>query len=249
MLEQLSNVCRRRHFSPSTEQAYRFWVKQFVLFHGKRHPRELGPPEVESFPNHLATTRRVAASTQSQALNAIVFLYSCVLEHPLGQMSNLQRVQRRVRVPVVLTREEVKSALTLMSGTSRLMAELVYGAGLRVHECVTLRIKDIDLTSRSISIRNSKGSKDRTTVLPELMTLPLQQHLFRVAALHRDDLARCGSGAYAGRPGEEISVGVGIAGVAVRLSFGNITALGKQWPPGPLAYVGFHDSAGLQAGD
>jgi integron integrase len=140
--------------------------------------------------NHLAVARRVAASTQSQALNAIVFLYDCVLGQPLGQMTDLKRVQRRTRVPVVLTREEVKAALGLMDGTSRLMAELIYGAGLRVHECVSLRIKDIDLTSRAVSIRNSKGSKDRTTVLPELLASRLQQHLLRVAALHRDDLAK-----------------------------------------------------------
>lgn len=151
---------------------------------------ELGPPEVEAFLNHLAVARRVAASTQSQALNAIVFLYDCVLGRPLGQMTDLKRVQRRTRVPVVLTREEVKATLSLMDGTSRLMAELIYGAGLRVHECVSLRIKDVDLMSRAVSIRNSKGNKDRTTVLPERLTSPLQQHLLRVAALHRDDLAK-----------------------------------------------------------
>jgi len=150
----------------------------------------MGPIEVESFLNHLAADHQVAASTQTQALNAIVFLYECVLGHPLGRMSNLKRVQHRERVPVVLTREEVRAVLSAMEGTCRLMAELIYGAGLRVHECVTLRVKDIDLTSRTVSVRNSKGSKDRTTVLPEQLISPLQQHLLRIAELHRDDLAR-----------------------------------------------------------
>lgn len=149
----------------------------------------MGPAEVESFLNHLATECHVAASTQSQALNAVVFLYGEVLGQPLGQMTNLKRVQRRVRVPVVLTAEEVRATLGQMVGTPRLMSELIYGAGLRVHECVSLRIKDIDLTAKAVSVRNSKGSKDRTTVLPERLVYPLQQHLLRVVALHRDDLA------------------------------------------------------------
>lgn len=152
----------------------------------------MGPAEVEQFLNHLAVERRVAASTQSQALNAIVFLYQAVLGKPLGQMTGLKRVQRRSRVPVVLTVDEVKAALAQMTGTTRLMAELIYGAGLRVHECVTLRVKDVDFGSRTLSIRNSKGSKDRTTLLPEGLVSPLQQHLLRVATLHGNDLARGG---------------------------------------------------------
>jgi hypothetical protein len=150
----------------------------------------MGPPEVEAFLNHLAVNRRVSASTQSQALNAIVFLYESVLSRPLGQMSGLKRVQRRQYVPVVLTRDEVRRVLSMMQGTCRLMAELMYGAGLRVHECVTLRVKDVDVAAHTISVRNSKGSKDRTTVLPLQLCSPLQQHLLRIAVLHRDDLAR-----------------------------------------------------------
>lgn len=134
----------------------------------------------------------MAASTQSQALNAVVFLYDAVLGKPLGEMHGLKRVQRRQRIPVVLNRDEVKRVLNLMSGTSRLMAELMYGAGLRVHECCTLRIKDLDFIARAISIRNSKGSKDRTTVLPDLLSTPLQAHLLRVVALHQDDLMKGG---------------------------------------------------------
>lgn len=152
----------------------------------------MGAQEVESFLNHLAVNRRVAAATQTQALNAIVFLYDQVLAQPLGQMSGLKRVQHRHRVPVVLTREEVRAVFALMDGTARLMVELLYGAGLRVHECVTLRVKDIDLASRTVTVRNSKGSKDRTTVLPDQLATPMQRHLLRVAALHRDDLASGG---------------------------------------------------------
>lgn len=150
----------------------------------------MGAAEVEAFLNYLAVQRHVAASTQSQALNALVFLYGEVLVQPLGEMRGLRRVQRRQRVPVVLTRDEVRRVLTLMQGTSRLMAELMYGTGLRVHECVTLRVKDVDVAAGTISVRDSKGSKDRTTVLPSRLAAPLQQHLLRVATLHRDDLAR-----------------------------------------------------------
>ena len=150
----------------------------------------MGAADVEAFLNHLAMNRLVAASTQSQALNAIVFLYDSVLGKPLGQMTALSRVQKRHRVPVVLSRDEVKAVFGMMEGTCRLMAELIYGAGLRVHECVSLRFKDVDLSSHTISVRNSKGSKDRTSVLPAQLCSPLQQHMLRVAALHRDDLAR-----------------------------------------------------------
>ena len=150
----------------------------------------MGPAEVEGYLNHLAVNRHVAASTQSQALNAIVFLYDGVLGTPLGQMTALKRVQHRQRVPVVLTREEVRGVLAMMNGTCRLMVELMYGSGLRVHECVTLRVKDIDLASHTVSVRNSKGSKDRTTVLPAMLSSPMQQHLLRIAALHRDDRAQ-----------------------------------------------------------
>lgn len=188
----VSAVCRRRHFSPRTEDSYRYWIRQFILFHGKRHPRELGAPEVERFLNHLAVARQVAASTQTQALNALVFLYESVLDQPLGNLGGLKRVQKRYRVPVVLTPAEVRSILALMKGTTKLMAELMYGAGLRVNECVTLRVKDIDLSARTLTVRDGKGGKDRTTVLPEQLQSPLQQHLLRVAALHRRDTTHGG---------------------------------------------------------
>lgn len=199
LLEQVSIVCRRRHFSRRTEETYRYWIQAYILFHHKHHPREMAAPEVEQFLNHLAVSRQVSASTQSQALNALVFLYESVLMQPVGQMDGLKRVQRRQRVPVVLTVEEVQQTLSLMSGTTRLMAEMIYGAGLRVLECVSLRIKDIDFKSKTISLRDSKGSKDRTTVLPNRVFTRLQEHLVRVIDQHKRDV-RQGSG-FAPMPG------------------------------------------------
>jgi integron integrase len=168
-------------------ESYRHWCRQFILFHQKRHPRDMGPAEVGAYLNHLAVNRKVSASTQSQALNAIVFLYEQVLEKPLGQIQGLRRVQRHHRVPVVLTVDEVQAILSQMEGTPQLMAQVFYSAGLRVFECVTLRFKDIDFGSRTITIRASKGTKDRTTVLAEALVAPLQSHLMRVAQLHKND--------------------------------------------------------------
>jgi len=159
----------------------------------------MGALEVEGFLNHLAVNRQVAASTQSVTLNALVFLYESVLMQPIGEMAALKRVQRMKRVPVVLTVDEVQRTLGQMKGTPQLMAELIYGAGLRVLECVTLRVKDIDFASRSISVRNSKGSKDRTTLLANRLIPSLQAHLLRVAARHATDM-RQGSG-FAPMPG------------------------------------------------
>lgn len=159
----------------------------------------MGVVEVQSFLNHLASERHVSASTQSQALNAIVFLYDAVLEEPLGHLQGLKRVQHRHRLPVVLTRDEVRACLGLMTGTCQLMAQLIYGAGLRVNECMGLRVKDFDLSSRTLIVRDGKGGKDRTTLLPQQLVEPLQRHLIKVAQLHQDDLA-CGGG-YAEMPG------------------------------------------------
>jgi integron integrase len=188
-LDQVSIVCRRRHFSPRTEDSYCYWIRQFIYFSDKRHPNTLGGIEVEAFLNHLAAERRVSASTQSQALNALVFLYDSVLQKPLGELAGLKRVQQRHRVPVVLSREEVKAVLAQMTGIPRLMAELMYGAGLRVGECVTLRVKDIDFSSGALNIRDGKGGKDRTTLLPQRLHASLRQHLLRVAEQHKGDLS------------------------------------------------------------
>jgi integron integrase len=147
----------------------------------------LSGAEVAAFLNHLAVKRRVSASTQSQALNALVFLYDAVLGQPLGDIAGLRRVQRRQRVPVVLTTDEVRAILSRMRGTTQLMAELMYGTGMRVSECVTLRVKDIDFQSRNISVRCGKGSKDRSTVLPSSVIPKLRSHLLTVASLHKED--------------------------------------------------------------
>lgn len=189
-MDQVHEVCRRRHLSPRTEEAYRYWNRQFIFFHGKRHPRELCEAEVAQFLNHLAVKRKVAASTQTQALNAIVFLYRDVLVAPLGEMNGLNRVQQRKRIPVVMTANEVSSVLSQMSGTTALMAQLMFGSGLRVEECCTLRVKDIDFSSSVVNVRDGKGAKDRTTVLPIRLEAALQAHLIKLAQLHADDRNR-----------------------------------------------------------
>lgn len=159
----------------------------------------MGTSEVEAFLNHLAVDRHCSSSTQTQALNALVFLYQEVLTKPLGNMKGLQRVQQRHRVPVVLSVIEVKSILDCMSGTCQLIAQLIYGAGLRVNECLSLRVKDIDFANGSLNVRDGKGSKDRTTLLPKQLFEPLQKHLVQVAQLHQTDLNR-GAG-FAAMPG------------------------------------------------
>lgn len=150
----------------------------------------MAAPEVEAFLNHLAVNRHCSASTQTQALNAIIFLYKEVLQQPLGLMQNLKRVQKRYRVPVVLNVNEVKLCLDQMHGTTQLIAQLIYGAGLRVNECLSLRVKDLDFNMQSLSVRNGKGGKDRTTLIPKQLIPKLQKHLLTVAQLHQSDLNR-----------------------------------------------------------
>jgi integron integrase len=198
-MDQVSAVCRRRHLSRRTEEAYRFWIRRYIFFHAKRHPRDVGAAGIIPFINHLAVERRVAASTQSQALNAVLFLYRDVLEIEVGTLPGLNRVQRTSRLPVVLTIEEVQAVLSGMQGTPRLIAALLYGAGLRITECMTLRVKDLDFTARTITIRSGKGSKDRVSVMPEKLASALQRQLLRVSALHKHDLLH-GRG-YAPLPG------------------------------------------------
>ncbi|MBZ0096685.1 MAG: phage integrase N-terminal SAM-like domain-containing protein [Sulfuricella sp.] len=144
LMDQVHAVCRRRHLSPRTEKSYRFWIRQYIFFHNKRHPKETRETEVMQFINYLAVKRKVAASTQSQALNAIAFLYRDVLVIPLGEIAGLNRVQQHKRIPVAMTASEVSAVLAQMSGTTALMAKIMFGSGLRVEECCTLRIKDID---------------------------------------------------------------------------------------------------------
>lgn len=199
MLDQVATTCRRRHFSRRTEEAYRFWIRKYIYFHGIKHPRDVGIAGIAPFINFLAVEKHVAATTQSQALNAFIFLYRDVLEIEVGHIEGLRRVQHISRIPVVLTIDEVRAVFSHMSGTPRLIAELIYGAGLRVTEAITLRIKDLDFRSNTIGVRSGKGGKDRTSVLPLRLSRPLQQHLLRVIALYKSD-AMNGRG-YAPLPG------------------------------------------------
>ena len=164
------------------------WARRFIFFHGKRHPRELGGDEVAAFLTHLARERSVAASTQNQALAALLFLYGEVLGTKLPWMQGIERAKRPVRVPVVLTREEVRALLSQLEGTKWLMAGLLYGAGLRLRECLRLRVKDVDFGYRQIAVRDGKGAKDRVTMLPAAVIEPLRNHLARVKRRHERDL-------------------------------------------------------------
>jgi integron integrase len=181
---------RRLHYSRRTEETYVYWIKRFIFFSGKRHPSVMGAAEVTAFLNHLAADRKVAAATQNQALAALLFLYKEVLGQPLPWLDALDRARRPARMPTVLTRREVERILAAMRGTKWLMASLLYGAGLRLRECLKLRVKDVDFDYRQILVRDGKGAKDRVTMLPGSLVEPLRAHLRRVKALHERDLAR-----------------------------------------------------------
>ena len=188
-MEQVRRTCRLRHFSPRTEEAYAGWIRRFIVFHQKRHPADMGPPDVERFLSSLATERLVAASTQNQALQSILFLYRDVLRQPLGLVSGIVRARTTRHLPVVLSRSEIRAVLDKLAEPSRLVAQLLYGAGLRLSECLDLRVKDVDFTVRQITIRHGKGGKDRHTMLPASAIDSLRGHLDRVARLHQTDLA------------------------------------------------------------
>jgi integron integrase len=180
---------RRRGYSRRTEKSYWFWIRWFIFHNGTRHPAQLGAQEVESFLSWLATERNVAAATQNQALAALLFLYKQVLGQDLPWFSSMVRAKRPVHTPVVLTQAEVQRLLGQLQGVKWLMASLLYGAGLRQIECLTLRVKDVDFAYRQITVRDGKGGKDRVTMLPEQVVQPLQAHLGRVRGLHGRDLA------------------------------------------------------------
>jgi integron integrase len=187
LLERMRQVLRRMHYSYRTEKTYRYWVRNFILWSGKRHPREMGAAEVTAFLNFLAGEREVAAATQNQALSALLFLYGKVLEVKLPWLDDLVRAKRPVRLPVVLSPPEVERLLAHMEGMTALMAALLYGCGLRLRECLRLRVKDIDFVYRQITVREGKGNKDRVTMLPQNLLEPLQRHLGRVKRLHESD--------------------------------------------------------------
>lgn len=188
LLDQLRLAIRRRHYSHRTEKAYTFWVRTFIRFHRLRHPRDMGPDELRAFLNYLASERRVAAATQNQALAALLFLYREVLHIELPWLEGVERARTPVRLPVVLTRDEVRAVLAALTGASWLVGGLLYGAGLRLQECISLRVKDIDFRYRQILVRDGKGMKDRVTMLPENVRVPLERHLANVQTLHERDL-------------------------------------------------------------
>jgi integron integrase len=190
LLDQVRDRIRLRHYSIRTEETYLQWIRRYIVFHGKRHPAELDRTHIESFLTHLAVEGRVAASTQNQALNALLFLYREVLAIPLGELPDAVRAARPRRLPVVLTRAEVDAVLAHLDGLALLMASLLYGSGLRLMECVRMRVKDLDLTRREILVRDGKGAKDRMTVLPGKLVGPLGEHLERTRILHEVAVAK-----------------------------------------------------------
>jgi integron integrase len=190
LLDQVHAAIRARHYSRRTEKSYVRWILRFILFNGKRHPADMGEREITSFLSMLATRRKVSASTQNQALSAILFLYRVVLQQEFDWLDGIVKAKRPVRLPVVLAREEVREVLGQMRGTPWLMASLMYGAGLRLLECARLRIKDVDFAMGEITVRDGKGRKDRVTMLPYALRAPLAEHVERVKRQHETDLRR-----------------------------------------------------------
>ncbi len=189
LLDQVRNALRARHYSPRTEDTYVDWIKRFILFHNKRHPGELGERDISAFLTHLAVEKHVSASTQNQALASILFLYKVVLERELERLDEVVRAKRSQRLPTVLNRQEVAALFERLTGTHRLMAQLMYGTGMRLMECIQLRVKDVDFGYCQLTIRAGKGNKDRITMLPNALLERLRAHLLRVKSLHDADLA------------------------------------------------------------
>jgi integron integrase len=178
-----------RHYARRTITSYAQWVKRFLRFHGMRHPREMGEEEINAFLSHLATEAQVSASTQNQALSALLFLYRTVLGGDVGNLEGVVRARQRKRLPVVLTVAEVKAVLSQLEGVEQLVAQLLYGSGLRLMEALRLRVKDVDCQTRQLTVRSGKGDKDRVTVVPASLVEPMQAHLLAVREMHRADLA------------------------------------------------------------
>lgn len=187
LLDRVRDAVRLKNYSYRTEKAYVNWVKRYILFHQKRHPEEMGRDEIEAFLTHLAVEGNVAASTQNQALSALLFLYNDVLHIPLDFVK-VTWAKKPVRLPVVLTKEEVSAVMRHLSGVALLIVQLLYGSGLRLTECLRLRVQDVDFGQKQLLVRDGKGQKDRTTTLPEFAIAPLQAHLLTVKQLHHQDL-------------------------------------------------------------
>jgi integron integrase len=189
LVECIRDAIRLKHYSIRTEQSYVNWIKRYIFFHNVRHPDEMSAAEVEAFLTHLAVNEKVAASTQNQALSALLFLYREVLKKDLGPIDAL-RAKKTRRLPTVLTKEEVHRVLGELSGTHQLTARLLYGSGLRLMECLRLRVKDLDFAQRQILVRDGKGEKDRVTILAESLVSLLRDHLRIVKRTHKEDLAK-----------------------------------------------------------
>jgi integrase len=198
LLDRVRQLIRARHYSRRTEEAYTSWIRQFIVFHGKRHPSDMGSTEVGRFLTWLATDRHVASGTQSQALSALLFLYKDVLSVEIGDLRQVPRAKASTHVPVVLSVTEVRSVLAALDAVPYLVASRLYGAGLRLQECLELRVKDVDFDRREIVVRRGKGQKDRRVMLPDAIRERLQAHLAEVRRTHERDLA---AGAFAANGG------------------------------------------------
>ena len=220
LLPTLRDALRLRRYSLKTEKAYLHWVRRYIRFHRMRHPKDMGAKEVTAFLNHLASERQVAAATQNQALAALLFLYRQVLETELPWMDDLVRAKTSKRLPTVLTRDEVSEILAQLSGTRWLLVSLLYGAGLRLNECLSLRVKDVDFAGGQLIVRQGKGNKDRVTLMPQRLKPLLLEHLDKVKVLHAEDLAHgTGRSAYAAGVGGKVPQGGLLMGLAIHISF------------------------------
>lgn len=220
LLDQVRLRVRSKHFSLRTEASYVDWIRRFILFHDKRHPRDMGAPEVEAFLTSLAVDRNVSASTQNQALAAILFLYRDILQVDLPWLSGVTRAKKPERLPTVLTRSQVQALLANLGSTGQapLVVRLLYGTGMRLLEGLRLRVKDVNLEQRQITVRAGKGNKDRVTVLPDALIQPLREQLAQRRSIFESDLASGGFGCVdAGCLGGEVSQCVARMGMAVRV--------------------------------
>lgn len=188
LLDQVRECLRLKHHSLRTEEAYIYWIRKFILFHNKRHPKTLNELDVRAFLSHLALDKNVASSTQNQALNSIIFLYNNVLKTPLGKIGEVERAHRTKRLPVVFTQQEIQLILGNLTGTTKLVVSLLYGSGLRLLEALRLRINDLDFEQQIITVRRGKGDKDRVTPLPKSLVSLLKTQIKKVESLHEQDL-------------------------------------------------------------
>jgi integron integrase len=188
LLDRFREALRSRHYSRRTEETYCHWVKRFIYFHNVRHPIDMAEPEINAYLTHLAVKEKISASTQNQALSALLFLYRHVLDRKVGDLGEVIRARKPRHVPVVMTREETRAVMSHLKGDKWLMASLMYGAGLRLMECLRLRIQDVDFARNEVTVRDGKGAKDRVTMLPASVKMPLQKHLQTAKQIHEKDL-------------------------------------------------------------